>query len=244
MVRFAPPHDGGGAGLDVTLPVQSQYSVSFSSLLAQADPRLTIDTEVLHRAVLKYGSSISVAMQERNAALALSLYDRAASLPSTATSRRIHAKYGYIVDGLVHPSSELEICWKEQRRYVLKGLDARESTRAHVFLDALGPSASPETSVIPGITYFHLIDPVAPAQLEQQPGSARGSGIAGSRRVSKHYMVMPMYATALEPLPFLDVQGSSDLWEQMKGALNAIHARGFAHMDIKPSNSESTNCAD
>ena len=47
---------------------------------------------------------------------------------------------------------------------------------------------------------------------------------------------MPKFPTSLETLPYLSDEGVLKLWDELNTALLSLHALGFAHMDIKPSN--------
>lgn len=180
----------------------------------------------MHRARVKYGHMVLLAIQEHNAALAKEAYEMAASLPSTTTVGQLQMN-GYLLDGQLYEGSELVICFKDERTYLLKGLDQKEAVRARIFRVACGIEV--EKPGVTGITRFELFDSTGPPPPE-------GSGLQPT--VHKHFMIMPKYTTALESVPFLSLVGVRGLWEQMQLAIDYVHSKGFAHMDIKPANSE------
>lgn len=89
---------------------------------------------------------------------------------------------------------------------MLLQLDYDEAVRARIFHDALAGEH------VPHVTPYELIE------------TAKG----------KNYMIMPKFATTLEPLPFLSSDGVAMLWAHVQEALEGLHARGFAHADVKP----------
>jgi hypothetical protein len=185
--------------------------VTFDGLLKAAGvPR--VEHAAALRARIKYGNMVTQAMMERNSDLALEAYKLGQMLPSTATARELRVA-GYMLNGLLFEGGELVICYKQQRIHVLKSLDQREAARAREFQRAL--LALEGAHAPPHVTPFELVD------------TPRG----------KCLMIMPKHATTLEPLPFIDPNAAVvSLWRQVAGALEGIHAMGFAHADIKPSN--------
>ena len=47
---------------------------------------------------------------------------------------------------------------------------------------------------------------------------------------------MPKFETTLEPISFIDEKEASQLWGDIRDALDFIHSREFAFMDVKPAN--------
>ena len=161
----------------------------------------------LRRARIKFSPGILLALQERKPSSAVDVYFAAARLPSTTTEAQLSVA-GYKLDGPLFEMSELTICYKGEHVHLLKCLDEKEAVRIAIFLEACSGT------IPPGITPFELV---------QSPGH-------------KHVMIMPKFATALEPLPFVSEEGVLKLWDTLHNALNSLHVLGFAHMDIKPAN--------
>ena len=208
------------------LPVSyaAASGVTFEELLKSA--LLVPRGGVVRRAKLKFSPAILIAMHERDVDLALEVYRMAEALPSSATIDELKDR-GFALNSQLQllEGSALVVCFKDERVYLLKHLGPREHARACDFLQACG------TDVIPGVTPFELFDSGC-LQLRGIPAEA-----APPLRPIKHFMLMPKYATALEPLPHLSTLGVLRMWAQLERALDCIHAKGFAHMDVKPSNS-------
>lgn len=51
-----------------------------------------------------------------------------------------------------------------------------------------------------------------------------------------HFIIMPLYPSTLDHLHRLNVAGSELLWSQMQPALEGLHSKGVAHMDVKSAN--------
>ena len=169
--------------------------------------RSAIEAPAAFRARLKYGHLVALSIMERRPDIAVEAYELGKKLPSTATLRELQVA-GYKVNGLMHEGSELTICFKNDRVHLLKGLRGDEAARARSFLAALGGRS------VPHVTPFELVE------------SAGG----------KHLMIMPKFATALKPLPYLSPAGVGKMWAQLQEALERLHALGFAHADVKPGN--------
>lgn len=186
---------------------------------------------VVLRANIKYGHTVIIAMQDHDIDLAVEVYRLAEALPSESadTIGELGVIGYHLVDGQLFEGSEIVVCFMDERVFLLKHLDPRELARAQAFADACG------TGEIPGITPFTLF--ISGQQL-------LGGSIPtiAPQRPTKHFMIMPKHATALEPLPHLSPPGVLRMWDQLARALDFIHAKGFAHMDIKPGNSEGKIC--
>jgi hypothetical protein len=182
--------------------------LTFERLLINGGlPAAFMEAAAVGRARLKYGQLITLALMERNPAVAVEAYVMAKRLPSTATVKELQIK-GYKLSGLLCDGSELVTCYKGQRVHLLKGLREDEAARARIFHDTFAGA------LVPHVTPYELVD---------SPGG-------------KHFMIMPKFATALEPVPYLDPEGVAALWAHMEEALECLHAKGFTHADVKPAN--------
>ena len=92
---------------------------------------------------------------------------------------------------------------------MLKSLDAKEASRAKAFADKRGDGHC-------GIVAYEIHDSL---------------GTHG-----KCYMTMPCLPSTLEHISQLDAVSVAHLWDDIGGALDFLHALGFAHSDVKPSN--------
>ena len=162
----------------------------------------------MNKAYLKYSSSILLAIENRKKDLAAAIYYETERLPRTETIQQLGVE-GVLVNGELYPGSPLLICFKDDKTCVLKNLDEGETERVRAFHEALAGQ------MIPGITPFEL----------------KHSVIHG-----RTFMIMPKFASTLEQQTYLSEAGATSLWRCLSAALEAIHALGFAHMDVKPAN--------
>jgi serine/threonine protein kinase len=161
----------------------------------------------LRRVGLRYSSQALLAVNEQNSTLALDVYDKTSRLPETSTVSALNIA-GYRMNGPLLSGSELVICFKGLESYILKGLNDDEWENAKAF-----DVAFPEKSR-PNIVDFTLY----------------------TRDDKKHYMIMPMFKTTLEPMPCINETEAVQLWGDISKALNFIHSSEFAYMDVKPAN--------
>ena len=163
---------------------------------------------VVRRAFTRYGAAIVAALAAGGRVeAALDTYHLAESLPSLTTAADFH-HHGVDVDGPLYEGSPVTRCFRSRSEFVLKPLDEAEYRRAKALCDALAGTD------IPGLTHFELL--------------TSGAG--------KRFMLMPLAGAALEVLPHLSAEDIHVLWQCTRDALRDLHARGFAHMDVKPAN--------
>jgi hypothetical protein len=207
---------GGGGGSNAAAAAgggggggsSSEPAITFERLLEDGGMRRsTIEASAALRARLKYGHLVALSIMERRPDLAVEAYELGKRLPSTATVRELQVA-GYTVNGLLHEGSELAICFKDSRVHLLKGLRDDEAARARGFLAALVGRS------VPHVTPFELM-------------VSEGG---------KNVMIMPKFATTLEPLPYLSPAGVEKMWAQLQEALECLHRLDFAHADVKPGN--------
>ena len=207
---------GGGGGSNAAAAAgggggggsSSEPAITFERLLEDGGMRRSaIEASAALRARLKYGHLVAHSIMERRPDLAVEAYELGKRLPSTATVRELQVA-GYTVNGLLHEGSELAICFKDSRVHLLKGLRDDEAARARGFLAALVGRS------VPHVTPFELM-------------VSEGG---------KNVMIMPKFATTLEPLPYLSPAGVEKMWAQLQEALECLHRLDFAHADVKPGN--------
>jgi len=180
--------------------------VAFVRLLRSA--RINPETRVIMRALFRYWNRVASAAALRSVEMAVSTYDKARALPSTATEKELRTVEGLSLHDPLWPDSEITIASRGLRMYVLKPLDELETARARAFL-----AAAPDAS-IPHVSPFELL----------------------TTTHEKRFMLMPRYLDTIQQFPPLEAGDAELLWEQLSAALSGIHALGFAHMDVKPSN--------
>jgi serine/threonine protein kinase len=160
----------------------------------------------LRKVGLRYSSQATFAVEQQDAILAVDVYDKTSKHPDTTTVSALLFD-GYTMNGCLFDGSELVICYKDLKVYVLKGLSVDEWKNAEAF-----EVAFPEKSR-PNIVDFTLYT-----------------------RDEKHYMIMPKLETTLEPMTSINEKEAMQLWCDISNALDFIHSGEFAYMDVKPAN--------
>ena len=211
LSSLSSPIAGGGGGVGGGggggSGISGHAAPTFESLLI-AGGIAAPQASVVRRAFTRYGAAIVAALAAGGRVeAALDTYRRAESLPSLTTAAEFHL-HGVDVDGPLYEGSPVTRCFRSRSEFVLKPLDEAEYRRATALCDALAGNH------LPGLTHFELVT------------SAAG----------KRFMLMPLAGAALEVLPHLSAEDVLVLWQCTRDALRGLHARGFAHMDVKPAN--------
>ena len=170
--------------------------------------REEIEAGAAKRAHTRYAHLVVCALMERKPYLAIMVYEKAKLLPSTATADSLDAR-GYLLSKLLTDGSEQVVCFRGERAHILKPLRADEERRVRAFQAAVAHDAP-----VPHVTPFELVDTES----------------------GKHFLLMPKFALSLDTRPYLSEAGVTMVWEHMRTALEGLHAKGFVHADVKPSN--------
>jgi hypothetical protein len=191
---------------------------SFRGLLERAVPALAlddVDDGVITRALVCFPHQVLAATANGDAEAARIVYESTRMLPATDTRAELSSCLRIVVGAPLPHSSNLLVCFRDDVPMVLKPLTEDEWNRAGAFHAALAGGS------IPHLTPFELVE-------------------AGVQR----FMLMPRYIDTLATYERLTDAGVARLWQQLRDVVEGIHALGFAHMDIKPSNVCVTASAD
>jgi serine/threonine protein kinase len=177
--------------------------------LLQTGGRRSIDDIVLAKMIDAYGAQVAYAVGARQVEVLEKYYVKASKIPKTTTMQSFGYS-GYIINGPLHGNESLIICFDTNAKpNLLKRLyNEEEISRVRKFSDTAFNCEH--------VTRFTFTQ------------SCTGDAV----------MMMPMYPATLHSLDISTRTGSivGKLITHISVALDALHAIGFCHMDIKPSN--------
>jgi len=162
---------------------------------------------ILARMLFRFPSQVSLAESRQDVKLAEEVFERTRLLPSEYTNRQLEIA-GFVHDGPLYEGSDLTLCFKHLRPYVLKPLSDREARRIEALLQAVQTTAAPKS-----IVQCELF-----------------------RHANKTFAMMPRLEYDLNRLPVLTEPQAVGLTDCVQEALAFLHARGFGHCDIKSGN--------
>jgi hypothetical protein len=212
LARVQPPHATAAGGRAIPVPVGN--AVLDFEALARSGGVGDFLASVAVRAKTRFAQRVSNALTEQLPADAARVYWDTEQLPSTTTVHTFELD-GFHMNGPLYEGSELTVCYRGTRAYVIKGIHATDALRLTALRDSLAQVVAAGLSAPQHI---------APFELRTSPAG-------------RTYVVMPRYMDTLERMPPLnDAVGIATLWEHMSAALTDLHELGFAHGDVKPAN--------
>jgi serine/threonine protein kinase len=130
-------------------------------------------------------------------------------MPNTQTLQNLNDVMGYVLDGTLFAGhGAILICFKDAIPNVMKICTEVEYDRA-LKLKTAAASSNPCKFII-GFDLYQMNN--------------------------KYFMFMPLHPVTLESLRVLKGDEIFRFYQHMSSALDFLHALGFAHMDVKPSN--------
>lgn len=192
----------------------SAASLTLQGLLEKKNIR--VDAAILRRIIQRFSIRASLAVLEQDAEAASDVYAQTLLLPNTETTSALEIGGLAINGSLLMGSNSLQIAFEGSAPRGLKNLREDESTRAKELARGFEGALDLRTEApecFCHITVFRLL---------QERG--------------KCFMLMPLFPTTVEHIPRLDEATARKLLLQVSSALDALHERGFSHMDVKPSN--------
>lgn len=171
---------------------------------------------VIHRARKWLGNQIIQAQLDRNPALAVEAYQEAAEKPQTETEQILLNQSGYALNGTLGSTGLVIAYSRDRSTHVMKILSDKEVVRATSFL------ASVKADMLSG-EYCRF---VTTFDLESVSSSVRATTA----------MFMPYYPTTFETLTWVGAEQYTAIVTESFAALDYLHMKGFAYMDMKPSN--------
>jgi len=163
---------------------------------------------VVVRTAKRFPQQYDTALRMRDPIIAHRTYEDGLALPTTTTEQELNQYAGYKLNGnLITNNDNLIICFKETTPYIMKILTQKEYDNMTTLFKTLTPNA-------------HIVTITELIQTKHK----------------KLFAIMPILPATLECLPSLSVPAALRFWQQMKSALQHLHAIHFSHNDIKPSN--------
>ncbi|RYH31863.1 protein kinase family protein [archaeon] len=172
-----------------------------------------IDNNVVKYMRKRFPHQTSLIVLEENTGFAIDIYNQTKRLPLDETERSFE-QIGYMLSNEVYLNNEALVpCFKGSRAYLIKSLPVNEYERILAFTREAGKHMERPPEQTRLIFYeLHLVR-------------------------DKHYMIMPRLLGNLSEIPTpLSMECCEVLLQNMTSALDFLHASGYVHMDVKPSN--------
>jgi serine/threonine protein kinase len=155
------------------------------------------------------------------------VYQKAEAFPQTETAAELqrHFPSPLKLNGYHLNNENLIIAYSELATFIIKVLKPAEIPGYRLVSNAV--SATPSKA----LCSFNMVPTSASSS------SASSSASSSTSSSNKDFAVMPFYTSTLEPVPTpLPSTATQRMFDQMLDALDFLHERKLAHMDVKPSN--------
>ena len=172
-----------------------------------------VNPNVVTRMRKRFGNQVVQAVNENNSQLAADVYADTLNLPQTSTENILRNDSGYLLNGQFFNNPDLVTCYRDCKVYLLKMLRPNEIECGRAFYKAI------ESDIVTGTFHEHI----TPFEIHE----------VHDDRVA---MIMPAYPTTLETIPYLTPPQCCKILSQIASALEYFHKKGFAYMDMKPTN--------
>ncbi len=160
----------------------------------------------------KFTNQVLLALRTNNPNLAKHTYEMAELLPETLTAERLKVQSDIIVDDSLFGENNhfIQICLNKGIPSVLKTVSLKEYNGMKDLEAAK-------------VQHRHIIPWTLPP-------------VDASSKLNKCFVVMPLMPVTIENMYGIPIDMAKKLFDQIGSALEYLHSKQFAHMDVKPSN--------